>query len=353
MNMKTRILLSGVLLVSLGIIIAWFAGSFEEKIAPAQITVTTGPHDGERLQVELTQEPVIEEATGTIRPKIESIISSRILANIIDIQVRSGDQVSAGDTLVILDARDIQARVDQVRQNFVAIKARLIEAEANFKRTAELYEKKTIAKADLDRAKATYDSLSAEFAGAKKAVDEAATGLSYTVIKAPINGRISDRFADPGDTAVPGSPLLRVYNPETLRLEAYVRESLAAKVHVGDELNVYIDAIDDEIPATVDEIVPSADPGSRSITIKVILENGSQLVPGMFGRLQIQSKTVKRIYIPANAVHHVGQLEYVYVVNRDNSLERRYIRSGYENAEKQVDILSGLSSGEIILVEKQ
>lgn len=352
MNIKTRILLSCSLLVFLGVIIAWFAGYFEEKIEPQRVTTRLPSPAGERLQVEVTREPVIEEATGTIRPKIESIISSRILANIIDIQVRSGDQVNAGDTLVILDARDIQARLEQARQNFAATRARLIEAEANYKRAAELYEKKTISKADFDRAKAAFESLSAEYEGAKKAVDESATALSYTVIKSPISGRISDRFADPGDTAVPGTPLLRVYNPQTLRLEAYVRESLAANLEIGNELNVYVDAVDENIPATVDEIVPSADPGSRSITIKVILQDGGQLVPGMFGRLQIQSKTVKRIYIPSNAVHHVGQLEFVYVLGPGNTVERRYIRTGYKNPANQLDVLSGLAGGETVLLEK-
>lgn len=351
MKLIIRILLSVCLLVLLGVVIAWFAGSFEEKIAPGRETAAVDIPAGEHIQVQSTLVPVIEKATGTIRPKVESIISSRILANITEIRVRAGDHVDAGDTLVILDDRDIQARVEQARQSYAAIRARLIEAEANYKRTAELYEKKTISKADFDRAKAIYESLSAEYAGAKEAVEEAATALTYTNIKSPISGRINERFADPGDTAVPGAPLLRIYNPESLRLEAQVRESLVASLHIGDKLDVSIDAIDEIVPSVVDEIVPSADPGSRSITIKVTLQDGSQLVPGMFGRLRILSETVRRIYIPAEAIHRVGQLEYVYVLNRNKSVERRYIRTGYRNADNQVDVLSGLAEGEIILVK--
>ena len=174
--------------------------------------------------------------------------------------------------------------------------------------------------------------------------------MSFASIKSPIDGKVIERYADPGDTASPGVPIIKIYNPSLLRLDAQVRESLASEINVSDNISVHIDAINKTLQGIVDEVVPSADPGSRSVTVKVLLPANEGLYPGMFGRLLIPTGMVKRIYIPSDAITHLGQLEFVEVIE-NNKTSRRFIRTGRQNDKGDVEVVSGLDEGEVILIK--
>ncbi len=140
---------------------------------------------------------------------------------------------------------------------------------------------------------------------------------------------------------------MRLYDPQQLRLEANVRESLASRLERGQPLVARIDALDQQFDVTVDEIVPSADPGSRSFVVKVTLPNRPNLYPGMFGRLLIRTDRRETLYIPQQAIAQFGQLKFVQLVT-DQGVVRRYIRTGHE-AKDRVEVLSGLQTGEKIV----
>ena len=186
----------------------------------------------------------------------------------------------------------------------------------------------------------------------KRQEDEVGTALSYSKLAAPIAGRIVERLGDPGDTAIQGEPLLRLYDPATLRLEANVRESVASKLAKGQHLTAEIDALKKKFAVVVDEIVPSADPGSRSFLVKVSLTDGTGLYPGMFGRLMIPIGKVERIYIPLKAVTHVGQLDFV-IVDTEQGAVRRYVRLGESGPDDRIEVISGLTAGETVLIAAQ
>lgn len=250
-----------------------------------------------------------------------------------------------------MDHRQAEARVEQVSQSVVAAKATLNETEAEYNRVNTLYERQVASRAEFDRADAALKTRTADYQRRLQQLQEAQTALSFTTINSPIDGKVIERFAEPGDTASPGKPLIKIYNPSLLRLDAQVRESLATKINIGDTLYATIDAIDKKLPVIVDEIVPSADPGSRSITVKALLPTDVSLYPGMFGRLLIPTGKIERIYIPSNAIRRMGQLEFVQVLI-DGKPSRRYIRTGHENEQGQIDVLSGLQVGETIVLPK-
>jgi multidrug resistance efflux pump len=121
--------------------------------------------------------------------------------------------------------------------------ARLKEAQQSLERAENLQSQGLVAKAVLDEARASHDALQAESNTAKRAVEEAEVAISYTEIRSPFDGRVIDRFAEPGDTASPGERLLSLYNPLSLRIEAAVRESLALPLRVNAEVEVEIPAL--------------------------------------------------------------------------------------------------------------
>lgn len=335
----------GLLLLVMG----YLAGFFGEKIPTHPVAAAGEPVRGTVVPVERVTEKVIEQATGTIQAKQETSVSARILATIASIPVRAGDAVREGDMLVVLDSRELEARLEQQQQMVAAAEARSSEAEANYRRVKPLADRGVATRAELDQVEAALRAAQADLARARDAAAEAATALSYSTISAPFSGRVIDRFADPGDTATPGAPLLRLYDPTNLRLEANVRESLASGLKRGDPLTVRIDALNEEFPVTVDEIVPSADPGSRSFVVKALLPALPNLYPGMFGRLLIPTGTTQRLYIPAGAVFRLGQLEFVRVTVDDNAI-RRYVRTGVRREDGRVEVLSGLEQGERVVL---
>ncbi len=336
-------------LLVLGVVMAYLSGFFEPKIDIDSTRVEPSADGGRVVSVEITKQPLIEEAAGTIQAKVETVISPLITATISSIKVRAGDDVKLGDVLVELDSRELRARADQAHQAVVAAKAKLVKAERDFKRIQQLFRNDAVAKAELDRTEALLGSAGAELSRARRREDEAKTALGHSTLTSPISGRVVERYSDPGDTARQGEPLLRMYGPGMFRLEASVRESVAAKLVKGQSLTVKVDALDKEFEASVDEIVPFADPGSRSFVVKAILADSSGLYPGMFGRLLVPIGETKKIYIPADAVTQVGQLHFV-IVKTERGLIRRYVRLGVSDQQDRVEVISGLAPGEYILI---
>jgi membrane fusion protein, multidrug efflux system len=327
------------------------AGFFHAKIDPDAAVSEVSPVAGRAVAVAVVRETVFEQATGTVQAKFETVISARITATISKINVRAGDRVSRGETLVELDAREAGAQVAQQRQIVSAAQARLTRARRDHQRVQNIFETtpEAISRADVDAAVATLRGAEAELGRARRAVEEARTTSSYATITAPIDGTVIDRYADPGDTATPGTPLLRLYNPRLLRLEANVRESLATRLTKDTELAVHIDALDADLAGTVDEIVPSADPGSRSFLVKITLPENESIYPGMFGRLRIPSGEAERYYVPEVAVRRMGQLEFVLTPGAQGAV-RRYVRTGIRGSDGRIEVLSGLEPGDQVLV---
>ena len=352
--MKTLMKLTGTVFVlaMLGVVMAYLAGFFETKISVDFRGVVPSTADGQIIKVEVTTEPLIEKAAGTVRAKVETVISPLVTARISSISVRSGDLVKKGAVLVRLDSRELKARMDQAHQEMIAAKAKYDQAEKEYKRFQNIYkaDRGAVSKSKLDQVESVWAAARAELTRTRRHKDEAKTALSYSTINAPIAGRVVERYAEPGDTAGQGEPLLRLYDPDSLRLEANVRESVASKLKKGQRLTTEIDALNKRFPVVLEEIVPSADPGSRSFIVRVSLNEKSGLYPGMFGRLLIPIGEIRKIYIPANAVTHVGQLDFV-IVKSEKGHTRRYVRLGAA-VDDRVQIISGLTTGEAILIPR-
>ncbi len=351
--MKAALKIIGVViaLALLAGVMAYLAGFFEEKIPVDFSGVVPSSAGGRTVAVDVITEPLIEQVPGTLRAKVETVISPLITATISSIAVWAGDEVQAGEVLVTLDARELKARVDQAHQAAVAARARLAQTEKDLARVRRIMKADpgAVSKAERDRLQTALSTARAELVRLQRQKDEVQTALSYSKLTAPIAGRIVERLADPGDTARQGEPLLRMYDPVSLRLEASVRESVASKLAKGQQLFAEIDALKKRYPVVVDEIVPSADPGSRSFLVKVSLADGSGLYPGMFGRLMIPIGQIEKITIPLEAVTAVGQLNFVIVKTQQGAV-RRYVRLGERRPDHRLEVISGLAAGDQILI---
>lgn len=331
-------------------IVAYLAGIFHEKIEPGVASpppIETPDFTGQAAVQRLTQR-LIERAPGTLTATREATVSPRIMALIGEITATSGERVERGDVLVRLDSRDLQAREQQARQSVSAAQARLGDSEKDYNRLKKLLADGIIPQSQFDTSEAGYQAAKAELARAEQALSEARTGKSFATITAPFGGRVIDRYAEPGDTAIPGQAILKLYDPAHMRLEANVRESLAATLKPGMTLDVAIDALAETLQGRIEEVVPMAEPGSRSVLVKVALPGREDIFPGMFGRLLIPAGEVERLYAPSQAIHRVGQLTYVWVKSGDATPQRRFVKPGENVLDDRLEILSGLAEGEVV-----
>ena len=333
--------------------IAFLAGAFTDKIEPGQREQPMRKWAGEPTDDvhEVTKE-YIEESVGSLKAASRTAISAKVMATIQELDVKAGDQVQPGDVLVRLDAVELETRLRQAEQSLAASEAASKQAEQDYDRTKALFEKRAIPQATMDMAKSRLDVTRAEDARAKQAVDESKAKLSYATIVAPKAGRVVDRLAEQGDTARPGEPLLVLYDATSLRLEAPVPENLALQLQVGQKVRVYIDALQREMEATIDERVPQADAPSRSFLVKAALPSSPDLYEGLFGRLLIPAGERKHLCLATDAIRRVGQLEFVEVVLSDETIEQRFIKTGRLGMPGRIEVLSGLKAGEKVIVRE-
>ncbi len=366
----------------------------EEPVTEKPITV-----QGVKIET-IKLSPVEEEyeAVGTVRSRTTTALSSKTMGNILAVHVREGDRVRTAQLLIEIDDRDSRAHVqkaqaglrevqnaqEEIEQNIHAAESAKEAAEAGrslaaatFKRYNALLEERSVsqqefdevqaklkvAQADLDRADRMLQALGAKknqvlakTEQAKADVANAQVFLTYTRITSPISGIITAKQADVGALAAPGVPLLTVEDDTHYRLEVAVEESHIKNVPVGIPARVEIEAIGQQLVSRVTEVVPAADPATRSYVVKIDLptagkiEVSRSLRSGLFGRARFAVGKKQAMIVPQTAIVRQGQLVGVYAVDREGIAHLRLVKIGKTYADR-IEVLSGLDEGDRLVVD--
>ena len=297
----------------------------EDRSEPVQI-----------IKVENRAGSASEEVPGTVRPKLRAVIEAKVSGRVDKVLVSEGQNVAPGALLADIDAKEIKAKLDQA----LAMKE---QAERDLARFKALIAQKAVTQSE-------FEAADARARVARGAVEEGQAMLAYTHVTAPFAGVITRKLTDVGDLAAPGKPLFQMEAPEALRFEAGVPESAMANVALGKMLLVTISNLERPLEGKVSEISPTADPNSRTYLIKLDLPSLAALRSGQFGRVAVPLQGEASLFIPAAALLQRGQMELVYVVEGERA-NLRLVRSG-KRSNQEVEILSGLSAGEEIVVDK-
>lgn len=355
--MKRVILLTVLVLAAL---LALAGCSGERKVAEAAPEVVRGVPV---QTVQTVSVPDGSDAVGTVRAAQTAQLSAQIVAGVLQVNVSEGAKVRRGDILVALDAAQQRAGLEganagiaAARQEIAAADAESALAASTLKRYESLYEKRSVSPHEMDevqaRAKsaaARRDMAHAQLAQAEAAVAQARSAEGYTRIRAPFDGVVTAKLVDPGTMAAPGVPLLVVEDTRRFRLEVTVDESKIADVRPGESVPVSLDALGDaELQAKVVQIVPAADPGSRSFLVKLDLPSDPRLRSGLFGRAVFAHGTRQAVVLPKSSIISRGQLQAVYVVGGNKIADLRYVTLG-RTAGQTVEVLSGLQPGERVV----
>jgi len=289
--------------------------------------------------VKQIQSPQLRILDATIEAVHKATVSAQTRGRIIEITVDVDDYVSKG--AVIIRMRDKGQRAA-----FNAAEARFEEAQADHKRIKEVYAKKLVAKAMLDKAEASLKARRANMAQAEEA-------LEHTLVRAPYSGIVVKRHVEVGEVARVGQKLMTGLSLEKLRATVNLPQSLIHDVRKYKKAWVWVGKQKDKKVASASLTISSfADPVTRTFAVRVNLAASDlQIYPGMHTKVAFLTGEITRMVIPVSAVVHRSEVTGVYVQDESKNIRFRYVRVGELLDDKQIEILAGLVVGESVILD--
>ncbi|HSB82204.1 MAG TPA: efflux RND transporter periplasmic adaptor subunit [Candidatus Methylomirabilis sp.] len=331
------------------------------------------------------------EVMGTVKSRTSTTLSSKIVGRIVALHVHEGSLVESGQVLVELEDRDITSQVRRAEAGLREAESALAEvdraiaaaaaaraaaeaqrdlAASTLARYQQLLDRKAVAPleydqvvarqkaalADVERALAEEQAVQAKrqqvlakIEGAKAEIASIQVTQGYAKITAPFAGVITQKHADVGSMAAPGTPLLTLEDGRRYWLEASVPESQISGIRRGQSLRVQVEEAGLSITAGVSEVLPSADPTTRTTLVRLDLPASPRLRSGLFGRVWVPVGRRQAIQVARGAILERGQLQGVFVVGQDNIARFRLVRTG-QTSRDVTEILSGLTGGEQVVL---
>jgi multidrug efflux pump subunit AcrA (membrane-fusion protein) len=350
-----------------------------EKIEPGTTSQTAPVVQNVVVETAAIKEyPVLYDAVGTVQAGATVNLASKLMGTIEKVKVREGDQVKAGDVLIVVDQRQVDAGYRQAEAALAEAKKALDAAvssrnaalaserlaRATYDRYANLRKEDSVSAQEFDEVEARYREAKAEASRAEAMVEtatarihQAQAGLASAtvtrrdaVITAPVDGVITSKLVDEGDLASPAKPLLSMDTTYGYRVDAVLPENYFEEVKPGLSVKVTVPAFRGEaVPGTIRTVVPAADQRSRSFLLKVTLPEDLPVKSGMFARVEVPVGRMSKMLIPSSAVIHQGQLTALFVLKDQDIARFRLIRLG-RISQEGVEVLSGLEAGERFVV---
>jgi HlyD family secretion protein len=374
---------------------AWGCGSEEKAKDPVVSVQTTAAH-------KTTISKTIS-AGAVVFPLQQAVLTPKITSTIKSFLVQRGSRVHKGQLLAILENADLSAAAEQSKGEFEQAeagyatttgaslpeqiqKAELDTAAAKsafdaqqqvYNSRKELFEQGGIPRRDFDSAQVSLMQARSQYEQAQKQLDDlhrigkdqalksangqlaAAKGkflgaqaqLSYSEIKSPIDGVVTERPQYPGELAAANQPLLTVMDLSKLIAKAHIAQSEAVALKVGDPAEMQLPGVEEKVKGRVSLVSPAVDPGSTTIEVWVeTTKPGSELRPGMTVQVQIATATAKdALAVPASAVFkNADGTSFVLVAGTDEKAHVKTVETGLKSS-TEVQILSGIKEGEAVI----
>jgi RND family efflux transporter MFP subunit len=285
------------------------------------------------------------EATGTVGAWRDVPVGAETGGlTAVEVTVDEGSRVRAGQLLVKLNDRVLQAQVAQQRAAVASAEAVLAQQTAALARSQALAKQGFLAKANLDTAVANEKTAQAQVETAQASLAETQTKLDQTNIRAPVSGLVSARTVVKGQIVSVGTELLRIVRDGQLELNAQVPEADLPLVHAGQAAKV-TDEQGHSVIGHVRLVTPQVDAQTRLALARITLPEGAGFSSGEFSRAQIDVGSQPVLAVPESAIVFRDGKPYVFVVDASNHVHQRGVTPG-ERGDGYVAITSGLNPGE-------
>lgn len=287
--------------------------------------------------------PTVLQADGTAAPMREAMLSTKLMATVTEVLVKEGDLVRAGQLLARLDARDVNAKAEQVAASVAAAEAQQAQAAAQAARMRALFADEAAPKAMLEAAETQLAQATAGLRAARAVGAEVTAIGTYAEVRAPFNGRVTRRFVDPGAFAAPGAPIVTVQDDAQLRVTAHVTPAAARSLRAGQMVDVLIEG--EPAKARIEGVVPVL--GNLYAVNAIVANTQGEFMSGSAAALHLRAGTHRALAVPADAITREGDLTGV-VVRTEKGDARRWIRTG-SRAGDLIEVTSGLRAGEQVV----
>ena len=313
------------------------------------------------LATAVVQSPGASESAsfdGVVEAVRQTVMSAQVSGAVVAIDVKVGDVVKTGQVLARIDARAAEHNVAASDALVLSARATLDVATKEFDRQKLLFEKKYTSQAALERAEAQFKATQAQVSAQLAQAGAARTQSGFFVLRAPYGGVIADVPAVLGDMAMPGRPLLTLYDPASLRVTASIPQTEIARIAPGKAAKVQFPGLPAHrqwVAPSGQTLLPTADPGTHTAQIRLDLPTTvGNLSPGTFARvwLPMQGASTPRLYVPAKAVVRRAEMTGVYVMDAKGHPILRQVRLG-RAVDDSVEVLSGVSAGEHVALDPQ
>lgn len=307
------------------------------------------------IQTGASQEPGFLTVSGKVEAGQSARVSTRMMGYITRVHARVGETVREGQLLVSIQNEGLQAKTAQARAGVAEAKSAYESARKDYERFQNLYASESASQKELDDMAARFEMAAARLSAAREMENEVEAEGSYVRIRAPFSGVITRKYAEEGDLASPGMPLLGLENPDRFKVTALVPESEITRVREGDPALVLIKSLGLEVPGTVSELSSSALATGGQYRVTISLPKPAEgLRSGMYASVRFPGQPAdgpaqSALMIPREAVVTQGQLTGVYTVSQSQTAVLRWLRLGREYG-AEVEVLSGLQPGETLIV---
>lgn len=287
---------------------------------------------------------------GVVEAVHQATLSAQTGGRVLELPYDVNDYVRAGDVVVRFTDVEQQSGRRRAEAALASAEAAFNEASAEHARIAEVYERRLVAKSQLDQAVARRDGARAQRDAARAALREAGELVDYTVIRAPYSGILTQRHVEVGETVRPGQALVSGLSLDRLRVNVDVPQSEVAAIREQQRAAVLLDD-GRRVEAEKLTIFPFADPATHSFKLRLDLpEVATGLQPGMIAKAAFVLGDAQRILVPVASLVTRSEVSAVYVVDAENRVSLRQVRPGHRFGDR-IEVLAGLAEGERIALD--
>lgn len=298
----------------------------------------------------------VHVAEAVVESVQQSVVSAQVAGRITQLTVKAGDRVQKGQILVRIDSQAAAQQASASQAQVLSAKAQLDVARKELERQQYLFQKRYLSQAALDQAEAQFKATEAAVRGSTAQAGAATTQTGFYTLVAPYSGVIAEVSSEMGEMALPGKPLLTMYDPADMRVLASLPQSKVAQVSAQAVVKLELPALPEaqrwQTAKSVD-VLPTADAGSQSVQVRLPLPaTPARLTPGMFARayFPLTDDKQQRLLIPQRAVVRRTELTAVYVVPASGAVQLRQVRLG-KAAGDEVEVLAGVAAGEAVALD--
>lgn len=276
---------------------------------------------------------------GVTQPLHEVTYSAEISGKLEYLSADLGDRIRLGQLLARIDFQTLKAQTDQAQSQYEL-------AAATFERVKELRSEELISQQQFDEANSNIRATEAQLAIAK-------ANLSKSQVRASRKGIVSAKYVEKAEYVGPGTPLYKVVDYRTVIVEAMLAETQVAEIHEDAAVEVQIDALGKSFQGKVNAIVPTADPASKTFTLRIEIDNPDlQILVGMSAVVRVTAAVHHDVLVTSQSViNESPNGRFAFVVEGDIA-KKREVKLGAVEADKVV-LLEGVSQGESLVIQGQ